>query len=158
MIAAASSSGVALGRSPLLDTVSGKIERTNKLHSGQIARPAEPRLPNSIPATKVPCLQAALRDSTQTPPPPPGSSRMFCLSKSGWLLTTGPSIKPIVISGRPAVRAINGRSLISSKSVIGVHLFGLESKQSAEGLYWGYDRYWLPISFSWSSVVTVGFR
>src|ERR1700745_668885 len=106
--------------SPFPEFVSGKIGRTNKEQPGQIAGAAEPLLATIIPATNVPCLQAALLDRAQLPPFAPGNSRTFWLSKSGWPFATGPSIKPIVTSERPAARVINGESSISSKAVISV--------------------------------------
>jgi hypothetical protein len=80
-----------------------------------IAGTAESLLATRTPATNVPCLQAALLDRAQLPPLTAGSSRMLSLSKSGRPIATGPSIKPIATSGRPAVRAISGESVTSFK-------------------------------------------
>src|ERR1700751_422562 len=103
-IAEANSCGVALGISPLPEVVSGKIDRTNKLQPGQIAGAGERLLARSIPATNVPCLQAALLGRAQVPGDSPGTSWMFSDARSGWSITTGPSINPTLISGVPWVR------------------------------------------------------
>jgi hypothetical protein len=60
MIAAASSSGVALGVNWLAAGVSEKIGRTSKVQPGQIAGAAEVLFAQRIPATKVPCIHARL--------------------------------------------------------------------------------------------------
>jgi len=60
MIAAASSWGVALGINSLSGVVSAKMGRTSKVQLGQIAGAAEVLLAHKMPATKVPCVQAAL--------------------------------------------------------------------------------------------------
>jgi len=43
---------------------------------------------------------------------------MFRRARSGWDMKTGPSIKPIMISGFPFVRSMSGSSPVYSKGVI----------------------------------------
>src|SRR5262249_34175496 len=105
----------ALGICPFPEFVSRKIGRTNKLHPGQIAGAVEPLLADSIPATNVPCLQAALLDRAQVPANFPGTSRMFSVERSGWSILTGPSINPSLISEVPLVSSSNGINLTKSK-------------------------------------------
>jgi hypothetical protein len=97
-----------------LARLSGKIDRTSKVHPGQIAGAAEARRPQRMPATKVPCRHALLSTCSQTAPIFPGISRMLSPARSGWLRSTGPSISPIRISGRPVVRSINAASPTTS--------------------------------------------
>src|ERR1700730_16586609 len=75
-IAAVRSSGVALGISGLPDAVSAKIEYARKVQLGQMAGAAVPRLAHKIPATNVPCRQAAVLVLAQVPLILPGTSRM----------------------------------------------------------------------------------
>ena len=82
---------------------------------GQIARAAEPRRAHKIPATNVPCRQAALSARAQVPRSFPGISLRFWPARSGWLRNTGPSIKPTEISGRPIVLSVSGLSRTTSR-------------------------------------------
>src|SRR2546429_309325 len=59
-IAAVRSSGVALGISALPDAVSAKMGYASNVQLGQRAGAGVPRLAHKIPATNVPCRQAAL--------------------------------------------------------------------------------------------------
>jgi len=88
---------------------SAKIGRTNKVQPGQIAGADEPRLAHKMPATNVPCVQAKLSARWQAPPSRPGISRIVVLERSAWSVMTGPSIRPIVISGLPLLSFISGR-------------------------------------------------
>jgi hypothetical protein len=56
-IAAASSSGVALGMCSRPELVSAKIGRIRRLQLGQMAGAGDPRLADRIPAINVPCRQ-----------------------------------------------------------------------------------------------------
>jgi hypothetical protein len=118
IIAVASSSGVALGIRPFPDVVSAKMGRTSRTQLGQIAGATEPLFAHRIPATKVPCMQAALLVCVHLPPNPPGISRIFAPARSGWSMATGPSINPTFISGLPLVSSINAVSLTKSKGLI----------------------------------------
>jgi hypothetical protein len=116
MIAAASSSGFALGINSLAAGVSEKIGRTSKVHPWQIAGAAELLFADKIPATKVLCMHAKLLARVHVPRSLPGISRTFSPVRSGWSMTTGPSTKPITISGLPLVSSINGVRLTKSKT------------------------------------------
>jgi hypothetical protein len=83
---------------------------------GQIAGAAELLFADKIPATKVPCMHARLLARAHVPPILPGISRTFSPARSGWVITTGPSTKPITISGLPLVTSINGVRLTKSKT------------------------------------------
>src|ERR1700730_2309895 len=74
IMAAASSSGVALGISPFPDAISAKMGRTSRVHPGQIAGAFEPRRAHKMPATNVPCIQATLLALEQTPELDPETS------------------------------------------------------------------------------------
>src|SRR5215208_7418206 len=101
LMAAASSSGLALGNAPFLEVVSPKMGRTSNVHSGQIAGAAEPLLAHKIPATKVPCKQAVLPACEQPVPMVPGTPPMPSLARLGWSVATGPSNRPITTSLLP---------------------------------------------------------
>src|SRR6266542_6618841 len=117
-IAPASSSGVALGICPFPEVVSEKMGRTSKVQLGQMAGAREFLLAHKMPATNVPCMQAALLAWAHAPESFPGTSRIFSLTRLGWFLATGPSINPTIISARPLVRSINAASLTKSNGVM----------------------------------------
>jgi hypothetical protein len=50
-----------------------------------------------------PCTHAALSGRVHLLSTFPGSVRIFSLTKSGWSVSTGPSIKPMTISALPFV-------------------------------------------------------
>ena len=116
-IASASSSGFALGISSP-EAVSAKTGRSQRLAPGQMAGAIEPRFAARIPATKVPCWQAALLAWTHVPQSLPGISRILASAKSGWLIEMGPSMRPIVVSGLPCMRSMSGVSLTKSNGVV----------------------------------------
>jgi hypothetical protein len=68
----------------------------------------------ALPAISVPCVQASLPLRRQ-PPPFPATSRKRAVPNPGCPMLTGPSIKPIAISGRPCVNRVSGASLTNSK-------------------------------------------
>ena len=111
----ASSSGVALGISPLADLVSAKMGYSSKGQSGQMAGAAEFLFAHNMPAIKVPWVQAMLSDRVQAMPDFPEISWIFSAARSEWSVAIGPSIKPMGISLLPAVRFINAVSLIWSR-------------------------------------------
>src|SRR3954467_11266693 len=51
----------------VLNLCSEKMGRSRKVHSGQREGAAEPRFLGGMPATKVPCAQAALDRDAHTP-------------------------------------------------------------------------------------------
>src|ERR1039457_2275382 len=110
-IAPASSWGVALGISPLGEADSAKIGRTSRVQLGQIAGAVEFRLPDRMPATKVPCLQAVLLPREHAPENFPESAWMFSPAKPGWSIATGPSMSATLIRASPLVIFISGVSL-----------------------------------------------
>jgi len=116
--APASSSGVALGICAFADISSANMGRTNRVQFGQIAGARELRLAQRIPATKVPCIQAALPAEEQALESFPGISRIFSLASSGWFMATGPSINPMVISDLPEDDSISGVSFTNSKGPV----------------------------------------
>ena len=120
IIAATNSWGVALGICALPAVASVKTGRISKVQSGQIAGAEEPRFAFKIPAIKVPCKQAMLSARVQVPPLFSESSRICWLASSGWSIATGPSMRPMVTSGLPLVRFINGVSATKSNGVIRV--------------------------------------
>src|SRR5262245_4758417 len=114
MIAVASAAGVALGGSRLEEPASAKMGRTSNVHPGQIAGASEPRRATNMPATNVPCWQAALLALVHAALVAFGTSRIRALERSRCAIATGPSINPTAISGLPVVRLISARSLTSS--------------------------------------------
>lgn len=73
-----------------------------------MAGAAEPLFAHKMPAIKVPCMQAVLSARAQVPASVPGISRILAFVRSGWLVETGPSIKPITTSDRPLVSCMSG--------------------------------------------------
>ena len=65
-------------------------------------------------------MHARLLVWVHVPPVLPAISRTFPPVRSGWSVTTGPSTKPITISGLPLVRSINGVRLTKSKTSLAV--------------------------------------
>src|SRR5207237_7728060 len=112
---APSSPVLGLGNCLLADPVSAKIERTSKVQFGQIAGAGESLRAHKMPATKVPCIQAALLALVQVPRIFPVTSRIFWSARSGWFVATGPSINPIMVSLIPLVISINPVSFTISK-------------------------------------------
>ncbi len=101
------------------EVVSLNIGRIRRVQSGQIAGAEELRFADKIPATKVPCRQAALLARVHVAPLFPRISWNRSPVRSGCWVRTGPSMSPILTSGLPLVRSINGTKLIISKWVIG---------------------------------------
>src|SRR5215208_4107887 len=120
LMAAASSSGLALGNAPFLEVVSPKMGRTSNVHPGQIAGAGEPLLAHKIPATKVPCTQAALLVCEQLAPLAPGTSRIFAAVRSGLSKATGPSSRPTATSRAPPPSPISGVSPTESSVLVKV--------------------------------------
>jgi hypothetical protein len=118
IIAVASSSGVHLKICPPSCAISPKIGRTSNVQFGAIAGALLPRFAARIPATKVPCIQAALLGCAQEYGEVPLSTRMLSALKSGWVTATGPSMRPITTSRLPLVRFIRGVSLTSSRAAV----------------------------------------
>ena len=79
---AASSSGVALGMSPLAEFVSAKMGCTSRVQFGQIAGAGDPFLAHKMPATKVPCMQAKLSPWMHVPEVLSEMSRIFSAIRS----------------------------------------------------------------------------
>jgi hypothetical protein len=111
-----SSSGVALGTRRLLRGASEKIGRTKSVQSGAIDGALLPRVALRIPATNVPCMQAALSALVHAPDTLALTSRIFLALSSGCGMVTGPSINPIKTSGRPLVRSMTGVRFTNSKA------------------------------------------
>jgi hypothetical protein len=70
-----------------------------------------------MPATKVPCRHAALLALAHAAPAFAEIWRTFSVARSGWSMATGPSTKPIRISGRPLVTAIKDGSFTKSNGL-----------------------------------------
>jgi hypothetical protein len=90
------------------------MERMSTVQLGQIAGAAEFRLPDKIPAIKVPCLHAKLFACAQVALFSPRISRKFSVARLACWTRTGPSMSPIFTSGLPLVRSISAVSLINS--------------------------------------------
>ncbi len=114
-MASASSSGAALGICPLPFVPSAKIGRRIRVQPGQIAGAEDSRRATSIPATKVPCVQAMLSKREQEPRTSAGTSLMLDCERSGCWRKTGPSISATASSRRPWLRNINGGSRTSCR-------------------------------------------
>lgn len=117
-IPSASSWGWALGASKSPAAASAKTGRTRSVQSGQIAGALEPRLAHKMPATNVPCRQAALVACAQAAAAP-GASRMLP-ARSECVMATGPSINPTAISDRPVESSIKEGRLTRSRGVMGL--------------------------------------
>ena len=93
--------------------------RTSSVQAGEMAGAIAPRRADNIPAIKVPWRQAMLPACVHAPAMLPEMSRIVAPARSGWLMSTGPSINPTSIAGLPPVRSINGVSLTNAKASIG---------------------------------------
>ena len=113
-IARPTSSGLAVGKRPLAG-VSVKIGRTSSVHPGQIAGATELRFATKMPATNVPWTQAPLSNDEQALTSP-ATGPIVAPAKSGWSTATGPSTRPIPMSGLPVVSAIRCPRLTSCKA------------------------------------------
>ena len=102
-MAVASSSGSQLGKPAL--SPSAKMGRTSRRQPGQSAGAALPRLAARMPATNVPCRQATLASRAQLADI--DKPWMLVLSRSGWLVCTGPSIRPMTMARLPLVCCIS---------------------------------------------------
>src|SRR5262249_13711885 len=124
--------GVALGISSLA-LGSEKMGLTSRVQSGHMAGGAVSRRADRTPATGGPCKQGGL----WALPHPAGNSVetlfMLWLARSGWLRKTGPSIRPILISGRPLVRAISGARVTTSNGSITVPAVVTVTRETVSG-------------------------
>ena len=111
VIASASVSGSALGMPFASFPFALKIGRISNVHPGAIAEGRSGRDAQSIPATKVPCRQAALVINEHGGFDADASCRSRAPARPGCPAATGPSINPMMISSLPPVMAISGGSI-----------------------------------------------
>ncbi len=85
---------MALGMPSRLDAVSAKIGRIRSVQPGLMAGAGEPRRADRIPATKVPCRQAALPAWVQLTRAGPGNLSKMSTGEIGMLKGDGAVDEP----------------------------------------------------------------
>ena len=83
--------------------------RSKRVHPGQMDGAVDPRRAAKMPATNVPCWQAALLDKLHKASPFP-VTLMLLSARSGWSNATGPSMRPTMILGLPRERSMRRSS------------------------------------------------